>query len=94
MFNCFFIPGKTRMENLLEALSEENKALHESVWLSQGQPLSALCVTFTILCHRAITARSMVRNTTTSPAIMGNSGNLKILSTNEDNGKDDSSANV
>lgn len=47
-----------------------------------------------ILCHRAIIARSIVRNTTTSPAIMGNSGNLKVFSTNEDNGEGDSSADV
>lgn len=32
------------MGNLFEALSEENKALDESVWVSQGQPLCFECV--------------------------------------------------
>lgn len=94
--NLFFIPGEARMGNLFEALSEKNKALDESVWWVKVSlcVLGVLCVTIKILCHRAITARTTVRNTTTSPAIMGNSGNLKVLSTNEDNGKDDSTAKV
>lgn len=55
--------------------------------MSQGLPLCCmyvLHVTLIILRHRDKTARSIVRPTTTNPAIMGISGNFMVLSTVEE----------
>lgn len=53
---------------------------------SMSHRLVVFCVrlTFVILSHRETTARSAVRLTTTSPAIMGISGNFMVFSTEEE----------